>query len=522
MMNGLFCCLQRNLMLNTLLLPLRTTSVQHAQSERRIAHHAATLTLRMKHLVRKGLTLIALVTMAGAATAQTVSPTVPTGAPAAPQTPFGGANLPSQTTPAATSAAPGITLVEALRRAQGANSAYALARANAGIANAQKAIARSALLPGIVYHNQYLYTQGSQAPTTLASNGTQAPAVRFIANNTVHEYISQGIATETIGPNLLAQLGSAKASAAASRAELEVARRGLVNTVVGNFYNVLATAQKTSIATRALDEAQQFGTNTQQREAGGEVAHADVVRANLQIQQRQRDINDAHLAEEKARIDLGIFLFTDPTSPYTLAASLDQLPGIPTRAEIETAARTGNPDLRAALETLRAAQFDVKAAWFGYLPDLSVSAIYGIDAPHFALHEPDGTRNLGYSAVATLDIPIFDWFATHARVRQSEFRRDQAKTDLTVAQRQLIASLDELYREAQVAHDQLALLDQSVQTAGESLRLTKLRYGAGEGTALEVVDAQTSLVTAESGRVDGLVRYLAALASLQTLTGNLP
>ncbi|GAC1651395.1 MAG: hypothetical protein NVS9B15_11600 [Acidobacteriaceae bacterium] len=496
--------------------------MKYAQSEGQHSYRAATVTLRMKHLVCKRLLLIALVAMVGSSTGQTVAPSIQTGTPYVPQPPFGGVVAPLQVAPATSLTAPAITLTEAVQRAQGANSAYALARANADIANAQNTIARSALLPGIMYHNQYLYTQGSKTPTTLASNGTQAPAVRFIANNTVHEYISQGIATETIGPNLLAQLGSAKASAAAARAELEVARRGLVNTVVGSYYNVLATAQKTGIATRALDEAQQFGTNTQQREAGGEVAHADVVRANLQIQQRQREINDAHLAEEKARIDLGIFLFPDPTSPYSLAASLDQLPGIPTRGDVEAAAKTGNPDLRAAIETLRAAQFDVRAAWFGYLPDLNVSAIYGIDAPHFALHEPDGTRNLGYSAVATLDIPIFDWFATHARIKQSDYRRTQAKADLTIAQRQLIASLDELYREAQVARDQLTLLDQSVQTAAESLRLTKLRYGAGEATALEVVDAQSSLVTAESGRVDGLVRYLAALASLQTLTGNMP
>lgn len=474
----------------------------------------------MKHLDRNGLTLIALLALAGASPAQTA----PSGVQPAPQPPFGAPATPAQPTPtpATVSAAPAITLVEAIQRAQRANTAYATAQANAGIANAQKTIARSALLPGVVYHNQFLYTQPSSGPSQLSANGTQAATVRYIANNTVHEYISQGVVTETIGPNLLAQLGSASANAAASRAQLEVARRGLVNAVVGNYYNVLATSRKTGIATRALDEAQQFVTNTQQREAGGEVAHADVVRADLQMQQRQREINDARLAEEKARIDLGVFLFPDPTSPYTVAASLDQLPQIPTRFEIETAAKSGNPDLRAALETLRAAEFDVKTAWFGYLPDLSVSGIYGIDAPHFAAHEPDGTRNLGYSFVATLDIPVFDWFATHARIRQSDYRRDQAKVDLTVTQRQLIASLDELYREAQVAHDQLSLLDQSVQTAAESLRLTKLRYGAGEGTALEVVDAQTSLVTAESSRVDGSVRYFAALASLQTLTGNMP
>jgi outer membrane protein TolC len=101
-------------------------------------------------------------------------------------------------------------------------------------------------------------------------------------------------------------------------------------------------------------------------------------------------------------------------------------------------------------------------------------------------------------------------------------RREQAKTELTVAQRQLIASLNEAYQEAQVSLDQLRLLDKSVQSATESLRLTNLRYSSGEGTVLEVVDSENTLVQAETSRADGVARYFAALANLQTLTGNMP
>ena len=63
--------------------------------------------------------------------------------------------------------------------------------------------------------------------------------------------------------------------------------------------------------------------------------------------------------------------------------------------------------------------------------------------------------------------------------------------------------------------------DESVATATESLRLTRLRYTAGEATVLEVVDAQNSLTLSELTREDGIVRYQAALANLQLLTGTL-
>jgi outer membrane protein TolC len=416
-----------------------------------------------------------------------------------------------------------ITLDEAIRRAQAVATTYGAAVADAGVAQTQRRIARSALLPGVVYHNQFIYTQGLAVPLDqTASNGQSASSVRFIANNAVHEYISQGVVTETIGGAGIADYRRIDADAAAARARLEVSRRGLVATVVGNYYVALAADAKVAVADRALVEATRFGTITRQRESGGEVAHADTVRADLQQQQRQRELNDAVLAADKAHVDLGVLLFPDPTTAYTLAAALDQMPPLPTRAEIDTAAKSNNPDVRAAFEALRSANLEVTAARYAYAPDLSVNYTYGIDAPQFAIHAPDGTRNLGYSASATLDIPVWDWFATHNRIKQSTIRRTLAKTELTVTQRRLIASLDELYKEASVSQAQMTLFDQSVRTATQSLHLTNLRYTAGEGTVLEVVDAQNSLVSAESSRADGAVRYYIALANLQTLTGNMP
>jgi outer membrane protein TolC len=116
---------------------------------------------------------------------------------------------------------------------------------------------------------------------------------------------------------------------------------------------------------------------------------------------------------------------------------------------------------------------------------------------------------------------VWDWFSTQKKIKQSEIQRNVAKVNLTAAQRRLIANLEESYAEAAAAHDQVDLLKQSVQTAAESLKLTKLRYEAGESTALEVVDAQTSYLSAQTAQSDGQLRFETALASLQVLTGSL-
>lgn len=426
----------------------------------------------------------------------------------------------SQTAASAVQGPAVITLQEAIHRAQANEPVFAAAVAQGKSSVLDRSIAKSALLPSVIYHNQVLYTQPNGLLNQAGQGAGAQPSPRFIANNAVREYASQAVVNETIGLKSLAAVRQADATAAQNAAELEVARRGLVTAVASLYYGALASDAKLTVAQSAANEAASFTDLTQKREQAREVAHADVVKAQLQQQQRQRDLSDASVAAEKMHLELATLLFPNPLTPYTLQAPESAAP-LASLADVETAAARSNPELKSALAALQASNADVLAARAAYLPDLGLNFTYGIDAPQFAAKGPDGVHNLGYSASVTLDIPVWDWLATDHRVRQSEIRRDAVRVALTAAQRQFIAHLQETYSEAKAAQDQLKSLDDSVQTAEESLRLTKLRYANGEATALEVVDAETSLMQVEDARADGMVRNQTAIANLKTLTGEL-
>lgn len=409
-----------------------------------------------------------------------------------------------------------VTLVEALHRAEANEPSFAASVAASRSAVQDRWIARGNLLPGVVYHNLATYTQANGAPGQTSQSQTQ----KFLANNGVHEYASQAVISESISLGGLASVRRADAASAQAAAELEVARRGLVAAVSALFYGSLAADRKLIVAERARQEAAEFTSLTEKREQAREAAHADVVKARLEELSRRREAEDARLASEKARLELGILLFPDPRTPYRLSAA-ENPPVLASREDVAAAAAKNNPDLKAALAALAVTRADVLSARAAYLPSLGLNGTYGIDAAQFAVNAPDKSRNLGYSASATLDIPIWDWLNTQHRVKQSEIKREAARVALTATQRRLIARLDEAYGEAAVAREQLASLELSASTAAESLKLTRLRYTSGEGTVLEVVDAQNAFVSAENAREDGLLRYQAALADLQTLTGSL-
>jgi outer membrane protein TolC len=408
-----------------------------------------------------------------------------------------------------------ITLDEAIRRAQASEPTYAAAVAASRTSALDKSIALSGLLPNVTYFNQGLYTE----PNGLhASDGSELP--RFIANNGVREYSSQAIVNENLGLSQVAALRRADAVAAMASAEQEIARRGLVAAVTMLFYSSLAADHKLTVAEQALQESADFTKLTTEREQARESAHADVVKAQLLEQQRDRDFADARVAAGKARLELGVLLFADPRTAYTLSAP-ETAPPLASKEDVEQAAGRNNPELKSALAALAASNADVQAAWGALLPNVGLNMTYGIDAPQFAANGPDGVRNLGYAASITVNIPVWDWLASEHKVKQSEIRRGAAQVALSATERRLIAQLEEVYDEGQAARDQLASLDESVATAAESLRLTKLRYTGGEATVLEVVDAQNAYVTAENARADGRVRYEAARAALQTITGTM-
>jgi len=414
-----------------------------------------------------------------------------------------------------------ITLQDAIALARKNDPTYHSSLTDAGMAREDRAQARDALLPTATFNTSALYSQPSNITV---QTGPSTSTVRFIANNAPHEYVSQGNVHEQLDLASFADYRRTAALAAAAKARSEIAARGLVVTVVQIYFAVEASEQKLASARQNAAEGENFLQLTQELEKGGEVAHSDVIKAELQAQDRRRQLQDAQLASLNARLDLAVLLFPDFTDNFELADSLHASAPLPPRQEFEALAARDNPDVRAALSAVQAAGHDLLSARAGYLPSVGLDYWYGIDAEHYAAYTPapDGrVHNLGYAAMASLTLPLWNWGATQSKVRQSELRRDQSKLELSLAQRKLLAEMRSLYSEAETALNQQAGLQRSAELAADSLRLTTLRYKNGESTVLEVVDAQNTLAQANAAYQDGALRYHVALANLQTLTGVL-
>ena len=386
--------------------------------------------------------------------------------------------------------------------------------------------ARAGRLPSVNAFNQFIYTEG---------NGT--PSGVFVANDGVHVYNEQAqVHEEVLSFVRHGEVNRALAAEAAARARVEIAARGLNATVIQDYYSIVASQRKLANSQRSVAEAERFLDITQKQERGGEVAHADVVKAQIDLAQRRRDLIEAQLAIDKAKIALGVLIFPAFSTDFAVVDDFEDPAILPPVTEAQAQAKSSSPDLKAAQATIQQAGYEASIARYQYLPSLALDLFYGIDANQFAVtsHDTQATgrstlpnyevasrNNLGYVAQATLNIPVWNWGATKSKIKQAELKREQAQLDLNVAQRTLDANLAAAYAEADGARSQIDSLRGSVDLSNESLRLTLLRYQAGEGTALEVVDAQNTVTSARNAFDDGLARYRIALATLRTLTGAL-
>ena len=412
-----------------------------------------------------------------------------------------------------------ITLQDAIGRARQYYAQYRAAQTAAEVAQENRVQARASLLPSISYTQQYLGTQG---------NG-KFPTGRFVTNDGVHVYRAWAVLHQDIpaGFFTLAPYKRAAAGAALAQAQAEIARRGLTVTVTNSYYNAIVAQRKYASAQRTLDQGTRFLATTKDLEKGGEVAHADVVKAQLQFDQQKVAFQETQLAMEQAHLALAVLLSPNLNEDFTTVDDLNSSPVLPSLDEVTGMAEHSNPYIRSAMATLQQAKMDVTIARAAFFPTFSIDADYGIEANAFALHSTVAADplkgpvpNLGYFVTAGMNIPIWNWGATESKLHQAEDSRRQAQAELSQAQRETLSNLYAYYDEAKVARAELETLRGDVDLAAESLRLAALSYKAGEAIELEVLSAQTALSAAQDSFNIGQARYRVALATLQTLTGE--
>jgi outer membrane protein len=175
------------------------------------------------------------------------------------------------------------------------------------------------------------------------------------------------------------------------------------------------------------------------------------------------------------------------------------------------------------LETQKKLQtYDKKNINAGYFPRLTAFGTGGLFRQDKSIGQLFVNKYYSYSMYGfNLSLPIFDGLSKHYKVQQSKITL--AKTENNLAQ--LKASIDLQGKQAHINYKNslqtLSTQKRNMDLATEVVRVTKIKYQAGVGSNIEVVNAEASQKEAQTNYFSALFDAIVAKIDLQKASGTL-
>jgi outer membrane protein len=411
-----------------------------------------------------------------------------------------------------------LTVEDCVRLALKAPSAVTIARQERRIADYGLSAARSSFLPQIQLGNAFNYNsppRTASSPGGISVESGTASVGSFVALNGVREYQSLLGSTWEIDTSgrLRAALARARADQQIAAADLLIIERDLKRAVTGAFFRVLLARHLAAANRDVLQEAESFAERTRVMFRAGEVAQADVAKAESQVAFLDQAVRAAELDGQIANAELASFWTADVSTELPLADTLESQPP-PERAQPQANPFLARPEFRLFDAQRRGFEADYRHQRSFLLPQLTFNLEYGIDSNRLTL------RDRGQAAFFTFNIPVFDWFRTRNLAQQFRVRAEQIDTRREVSGREFSRDYQSALARVRLIYEQFRLTETQVRTSTDNLKLARIRYEGGEGPALEVVAAQTQLAQARTNYYTALANYAAARVDLEVASGK--
>ncbi|SUP42513.1 TolC family protein [Veillonella criceti] len=317
------------------------------------------------------------------------------------------------------------------------------------------------------------------------------------------------------GGKVESAIDAARYSREGFNAALEVQRQTTKLDAAKGYFGLIQARNKVDVANQTIKDYDSQLTNVNQQYNVGLVAKSDVLAAQTAVANAQTELvtaqNSANLAEAKLN---NLIALPVNTSVETADAMLGYTPYNVSLEEAQAYAMLHRAELVQSTMAVKAAEEQIKSAKAGYMPKLSAKA-----SQDWKGSDWDGTDNNSWTISANVAWSLWDGGATSEGIKVAEADLEQAKEANYQAVDSVNLSVREAYLNMKAAEQTIQSTRVAVEQGQENFRIASLRYRAGVGTNVDVLDAETKLTTARNNYVDALFNYNIAVASLETAMG---
>lgn len=371
-----------------------------------------------------------------------------------------------------------------------------------------------------------------------AQQATQLPTVDLSADLQTSNQSSSGAGTfdstsTTLGSTLRtdydlglsgersARIRAAERQVRVSELQVEQTREELRLNTTTDYYAVQEAIETIRINQAFLDAAERNLRDTQLREEVGVGTRFDVLQAEVQVANARQTLTQAISQRQISQRQLARRLNIQPSIDLTTLAvniagawplSLEEsiVLAFQNRAELEqflVERELNDAQRQASLAAVR--------------PNLGVFAQYGAQSLLSSSSGASSSIDDGFSVGAQLNWRLFDGGAARATAAQSEIDIETDESEFESARNDIRVQVEEAYYTLVSNQANIDTASVAVNQAGEALELANLRFNAGVGTQLEVINAIRDLTEAQGNLVTAVLEYNRALARLERSVSNL-
>jgi len=255
---------------------------------------------------------------------------------------------------------------------------------------------------------------------------------------------------------------------------------------------------------------QDFLAKTQARFNAGSVPKLDVIKAQVGVAQAENDLIANERGVANARAALNRLLGRVLGAPIEAADSLTVPENPPDIIQLEAIAMTRRPELRGLAAEQASARAQQRLTQQYLIPDIDFSITrsrpYG--------EQPEYETGIG------IGIPLFFWQHQRGEVAEARHRTSELAAQYRDVAAQVGEDLRNAYATASTSLRQVIYLrDELVPSAREAYRIASTSYTLGGSSALEVIDAQRTLLDAQTQYAAALAAVNDAIADLERATG---
>lgn len=304
------------------------------------------------------------------------------------------------------------------------------------------------------------------------------------------------------------QLAYAKANLQQMVEECEAAKEDITINVISAYLQVLYSREMVEVAGNQVALSEHEIERRNALLEAGKIPEVDLLEAQAQLATDKLNLTQAKNDNIIARLDLLMLLQLDDKTPedFDVAPLSDDDPMLMSPDEAYERALQYSHAIEAARKGIISSDKSITLAKSGYLPTLSFNA--GLGSSYYTLSgvksDPFGDQmRHNYSTYFgfSLNIPIFDGFATRNSVRRAKLQKLNAELNLDQTEQQLYRAIQGAYYQASGAAEKYAASQVAEKSTSASFEAMQEKYNLGRATATEYEQAKTNALRSTADRI---------------------